>query len=201
MRQRVAPRIIFDPPYVCRGIPLFNDRGEIDFIDMVKISVRNNPVSRLGGIEARDAYAIVEFKAIDENNWALKMQYPRWVQNPKPRADEVPAGTVPKFKHQMNFRTLSPNNAQNILDIALKHVGKADPYIFGFQGSSQELPGWKNGDFRLLGNKWIVEVKIDGTNIDDPVTYKFILINHGANKHPEIISFEIYESINWIGIG
>ena len=125
------------------------------------------------------------------------MRNPRWTENPKPRPDEVPVGTVPKFKPEMNFRTLPPNNSLNTLDFAIKHIEEA--IVYGFEGSSQHSIGWKNRALRLFGGKWIVNIKIDATNLESPAEYKFVLKSHGRKAHLEIIPYNVYEVQSWVG--
>ncbi len=196
-RQRVGPRIFFDAPRIIRLVPLSNASGGHDLIDIVNIAVRNNPISRLGGVEAKDAYGIVEFYCIDEVFWTCKMRHPRWTENLKPRPDDVPVGTVPKFRPEMNFRTLPPNNSPSTLDFAIKHLD--EDIVYGFEGSSQGSPGWKNVALCLFGGKWIVNIKIDATNLETPAEYKFVLKSHGPNKRLEIIPYSVYEVQSWVG--
>lgn len=198
MRQRTSPRLIFGSPHIAL-FPLTNVQGGQDLVELGSITVRNDPINRLGGIEAKDAFGVVTFYCVDEDFYDLKMRHPRWTQNPKPRPDEVPVGTIPKFKHEMNFRTLLPNNSEHRLDFVIKHLDEIDTY--GFEGASQHSEGWKNTSLRLFGRKWVVIIKIEATNLDSLAEYRLVLQNQGKGRSLKIISYKVYEAECWIGIG
>jgi hypothetical protein len=189
-RQLIAPNLEFDGPQVIRAA-LNNRHGGHDPICIVTIAVRNKPIGRIDALTAETAHATVTFTEIGDEKWRLTVPYPRWENNRKPRPDETREGDPIKFIDEQNFRTLEPNNAQSRIDVAIKHYD--DEEMYGFTGASQQIDGWKQAAHRLRGCKWLVEVVVDATNMQNVAKFRFILESLGKDRGCQVTSFSAYQ--------
>jgi len=166
--QQTQPRILFDSPVV-EVVGLEDDlHNFLGSIALVKISIRNNPIGRRLGLEARQAYGTAEYFRKGESASFLKVLYPRWVENPKPRRDNTPTYILrPHFEYVWNFRDLPPNNSPNHMDFLVRNITTGE--LFAFEGGSQGMHLWQNLALRIVEDEFFVKLSIEANQFDVPI--------------------------------
>ena len=208
IRANRQPRLIFDEP-VAHAVPLTAEDADptgakklsTKLIILGSIAVRNNPLNREEGRQARDAHATVEFYSASDGSLLRSMKYPRWTDNDKPRPDSTPTYMpMPRYKVEWNFRTIEPNNAANNIDFVLKDTDSRE--IFGFMGSSQQNRWWQAPGWSLGERKMRIRIIIEASGMERPAETELYLTDLGPGaQHFHLHSAKSIEWMNWVGIG